>query len=71
MHWYWKVKIYNKDGNYWHGQICTGRDLKEIDGIQDTYYILTGCKMLLEGMSEREDPDVGSIQDAFASLWKA
>jgi hypothetical protein len=69
MHWYWRVRIYNKAGHYWHGQIITGRNLREIDGIQDFYAVLTGCKMLLEGMSEQEDPNLGNIQDAFMGLW--
>ena len=68
-HWYWHVRIYNKKGDYWRGQIVTGRNLSEIDGIQDFYATLTGCKMLLEGMSEQEDPNVGGIQDAFKALW--
>lgn len=69
MHWYWHVRIYNKAGRYWHAQITTGRDLKEIDGIQDFYWTLTGCKMLLEGMSEQENSNLSGIQDAFAKLW--
>jgi len=69
MNWYWRVRIYNKAGQYWHGQIITGRNLKEIDGIQDFYGVLTGCRMLLEGMSEQEDPNLGNIQDAFMGLW--
>jgi hypothetical protein len=67
--WWWHVRIYNKEGHYWHGQICTGRDLKEIDGIQDFYFTLTGCKMLLEGMSEREFEGVSLIQESFEGLW--
>lgn len=69
MMWYWRVRIHDKAGNYWHGQIATGRNLQEIDGIQDFYAILTGCKMLLEGMSDREDPNLALIQDAFEGLW--
>lgn len=70
MHWYWHVRIYNKRGNYWHGQVVTGRDLQEIDGIQDFYFVLTGCKMLLEGMSEREFEGVAPIQESFEGLWR-
>lgn len=69
MNWYWRVRIYNKQGQYWHGQIITDRNLREIDSYQDFYAMLTGCKMLLEGMSEQEDPNVGGIQDAFHGLW--
>jgi len=69
MNWYWKVRIYNKAGGYWHGQIATAQNLQEIDSIKDFYEVLTGCKMLLEGMSEREDACTGSIQDAFEGLW--
>lgn len=69
MLWYWKVRIHNKDGHYWHGQVTTGRDLKEIDAIQDAYWMLTGCKMLLEGMSEREFENTVTLQEAFDGLW--
>lgn len=69
MHWWWHVRIYNKAGNYWHGQICTDRNLREIDAIQEFYHTLTGCKMLLEGMSEREFEGVSLIQESFEGLW--
>lgn len=69
MKWWWHVRIYNKAGNYWHGQLCTGRDLKEIDAIQDFYFDLTGCKMLIEGMRNIEFEDITPIQDSFAGLW--
>jgi len=71
VNWFWKVRIYNTAGNYWHGQIKTGRDLKEIDAIEDAYKLLTGCKMLLEGMSESEFAGVSQIQESFAGLWAA
>jgi len=32
--------------------MVTSKELCEIDIIQDFYQTLTGCKMLLEGMSE-------------------
>lgn len=70
LNWFWHVRIYNKSGGYWHGQIVTGRNLQEIDGIQDFYRTLTGCKMLLEGMSEREFEGVSFIQESFEGLWK-
>lgn len=69
MFWYWKVRIHDTNGHCWHGQVATGRDLEEIDALQDAYYALTGCKMLLEGMSEREDENTGTLQEAFAGLW--
>jgi hypothetical protein len=69
MSWWWHVRIYNKAGKYWHAQIATERNLREIDAIQDFYFTLTGCKMLLEGMSERESTDLISIQGAFEGIW--
>lgn len=69
MNWFWKVRIYDRDGHYWHGQIETGRDLAEIDAIQDFYKSLTGCKMLIEGMRDSRDPDVCSIGESFTGLW--
>jgi hypothetical protein len=69
MNWYWHVRIYNKAGQYWRGEIVTGRNLREIDGIQDFYLALTGCKLLLEGMSEQPNPNVASIEEAFLGLW--
>lgn len=70
MHWYWKVRIYNKKGTYWHAQIITARELKEIDAMQDFYFTLTGCKMLIEGMSETEDPHHDLLQEAFEGIWR-
>lgn len=70
MKWYWRVRIYNQKGDYWHGQVVTGRDSQEIDIIQDFYRTLTGCKMLLEGMSEQPFENVCSIQVAFEGLWR-
>lgn len=69
MNWYWQVRIYDKSGHYWHGEIKTGRDLKEIDTIQDFYKTLTGCKMLLEGMSGQPSKEIAHIQTAFEGLW--
>ena len=69
MLWWWKVRIHDKAGNYWHGQFSTGRNLKEIENIQEAYWMLTSCKMLLEGMSECEFEDTVRLQDAFDSLW--
>lgn len=69
MNWYWHVRIYNKAGGYWHGQVKTGRNLQEIDAIQDFYATLTGCKMLLEGMSEARCRNLADISDAFSGLW--
>lgn len=70
MNWYWRVRIYNNLGMYAQGQIITGRNLQEIDGIQEFYFILTGCKMLIEGMGEEESMNVASIQEAFSVLWQ-
>lgn len=71
MNWFWKVRIYNNGGCYGHAQIITGRALREIDTIQDFYKTLTGCKMLLEGMSEHEFEGVNTIQKTFDVLWES
>lgn len=68
MHWYWKVRIYRPGGNYSHGQIITDRNLEQINTIQDFYKTLTGCKMLLEGMSE-SPYELLPIDAAFRPLW--
>ena len=52
LKWYWKVRLYNTKGQYGHACVVTERVLGDIDLIQDFYKELTGCKMLLEGMSE-------------------
>ena len=70
MKWYWRVRIYDKGGNYWHGEIQTSRDLHEIDIIKDFYESLTGCKMLLEGMEEKSDEHIARIKDSFEGLWQ-
>lgn len=69
MKWFWMVRVHNRDGMYWHGQIETGRELREIDTIADFYFALTGCKMLIEGMSEVAFVNISAIGDAFAGLW--
>ena len=66
MNWYWKVRIYNTNGQYGMVEICTTRNLREIDAIQDAYSQLTGSKMLLEGMSERPY----GLDNNFHSIWK-
>lgn len=70
MNWFWKVRIYNSADTYWYGQVKTTRDLCEIDAIQDFYKTLTGCKMLIEGMSENPFKEAYEISDAFANLWR-
>jgi hypothetical protein len=69
MKWYWKVRIYNTSGQYAHACVETERDLAHIDLIQDTYKVMTNCKMLLEGMSEEWFEGVGHLQNAFFILW--
>jgi hypothetical protein len=70
MKWYWKVRIYDARGHYWPAEIATNRTLQEIDDFQDFYKMLTGCKMLLEGMSEEpSDAAIATIQEAFEGLW--
>jgi hypothetical protein len=69
MNWYWKVRIYDSAGGYWHAEVKTIRDLNEINTIQDFYKELTGCKMLLEGMSDKTNPHIATIKQAFEGLW--
>lgn len=70
MKWYWKVRIYNRTGQYAQACVETEREIFAIDRIQDFYKDLTGCKMLLEGMSESWPTGVGRIGDMFNILWK-
>lgn len=72
MHWYWKVRIYNLDGNYCHAVVRTERNTQHIDTIQDFYFDMTGCKMLLEGMSESLElfAGIANIHDAFKIMWR-
>lgn len=69
MKWYWKVRIYRDNGDYYFGQIVTNQVLIEIDTIQDFYLNMTGCKMLLEGMSESPF-DCATIAYAFTGCWR-
>lgn len=66
MKWYWKVRIYSTDGQYAFAEIVTDRILQQIDSIQDAYRQLTGCKMLLEGMSETTFKQ----DNGFHIIWK-
>lgn len=72
MHWYWKVRLYNLDGNYAHAVVRTERNTQHIDTIQAFYITMTGCKMLLEGMTDNKDLYIGvtDIHDAFKTLWR-
>lgn len=70
MNWYWKVRVYNTNGFYGTSQIKTGRNLEEINVIQDFYKELTGCKMLLEGMSEIPYENISYTKDIFQMIWK-
>ncbi len=69
MKWYWKVRLYHPGGHYAIGQISTGEGTREIDAYTDFYHQLTGCKAILEGMSQQAYVCL-SIQDAFATIWK-
>lgn len=69
MNWYWKVRIYDRNGRYWFGQIKTARELREIDTIQSFYQALTGGRMLIDGMSDQRDTNLADINDAFIGLW--
>ena len=70
MNWFWRVRIYNSDDHYWRCQIETKNDLREIACIQEFYWKLTGCKMVLEGMSEKANSELATAHGAFAGLWK-
>ena len=70
MSWFWRARIYNDDSHYWHCQIETERNLREIASIQEFYQKLTGCKMVLEGMSEKANPELAAANAAFYGLWK-
>ncbi len=52
MKWYWRVRMQSAKGTYCIVQIETAQNLDHISVIQDFYHSLTGCKMILEGMSE-------------------
>ena len=68
MKWYWKVRLCKPSGHYWHAQVETEQELREIEIIQDFYLVLTGGKMLLEGMSDKPYT-LASPQEAFEGLW--
>lgn len=70
MNWHWKVRIHNASGHYGMAQFSTGRELRCVDEAQDFYFTLTGCKMLLEGMSEHPFENVPDLCEVFNILWK-
>lgn len=71
MNWYWRARMYNTEGNRCLlCQIKTGSELSEIAAIQDFYAVMTGGKILLEGMSIIPDPDVIEMCEAFVRLWR-
>jgi hypothetical protein len=69
MQWFWKVRIYSPKGDYSIVEVITTRDLHQIDLMQDFYSTLTGCKMLLEGMSEYRYENLPSINFGFSRLF--
>jgi hypothetical protein len=69
MKWYWKVRIYRPDGRYVQCEVVTPQELCHIDKWQDYYLELTGCKMLLEGMSEQSWAGLPTITNGFSKLW--
>lgn len=69
MKWHWKVRLYRDNGDYYFANVETDRDLREIDTIQDFYKAMTGCTMLLEGMSETPFT-CPSLLDAFSGCWR-
>ena len=66
MNWYWKVHCYTPQGGYHTRQIKTTFALHEIDLISDFYHDLTGCRILLEGMSGEPYPDIEMITGLYA-----
>lgn len=69
MKWHWKIRIYNSRGHYAIGQIALDKKLELIDSFQDTYEAMTGCRCLLEGMSERPHEGVEELVVAFKAIW--
>jgi hypothetical protein len=70
MKWYWKVRIYNTEDNYWTCEIETEQNLDEILTICNFYLDMTSCKMLLEGMAATSY-GISSLNDAFKGLWRS
>lgn len=77
MFWYWKIRIYNSQEHYVTTWVATARKLGDIDLIQDSYLIMTGCKMSIEGMSDQRpgtehNPwgELTSLPQAYNMLWK-
>jgi hypothetical protein len=68
MNWYWRVRIYNAKGNYGGTEIMTAQNLTEIATIKEFYETLTGCKMLIEGMSQKEST-ISRLENVFRTLW--
>lgn len=71
MNWYWRARMYDTEGSYLICQIKTGRQSTQFDAIQDFYANVTGCKILLEGMSDRPHEGVIEVREAFARLWQS
>lgn len=69
MKWYWKVRCYRPQGDYYICELETERRLEQIDVIQDFYLAFTGCRMILEGMSE-ESFKIAPVSHAFQSMSK-
>lgn len=69
MKFWWKIRIYNEAGQYGICQIETIEGTNEIDAYQDFYFRLTGCKLLLEGMSQVPFQCL-SLGEAFKMLWE-
>lgn len=70
MKWHWKIRIYNNKGHYCIGQIATDCNLDLIDNIQDFYEGMTGCRMILEGMSEQPYDGVSELSHVFHCIWQ-
>lgn len=71
MKWYWEVRLYAPDGHYGHAVVATERQLVEIDIMQGVYRELTGCEMVIEGMSNSPPTEqVLTLNECFTLIWK-
>lgn len=69
--WNWKVRIYNSNEMYGCAQIPTERDMEQIKTIQEFYEMMTGHRLVIEGMAEEAYPSVPLLHSVFNTLWKA
>lgn len=69
MKYWWKIRIYNGLGQYAISQIETEEGTSEIDAYMDFYKALTGCRIMLEGMSQTKYECL-DIHAAFNVMWR-